>query len=437
MSDPPPLTISIIGAGIAGPVLALSILTNPTLHARYKPIIYEKFPEPQNADGISTESYAAGAAVALTSNALFPLYELGLKDELDKISAETTRIQIWRAWKGGAFKWYNQIVNPGWKAELGSNLRVVERRELQGLLLRRVRELGGQVVWGRKVEAVEDLGDGEGVELRFTDGSIVSADLCVGADGIWSAVRKHITGGEAKRYRPDFFGADGIYGVSKSTRLREDGDEQGRPGDTHWILLDSGAVSTWALPDGKQFWTLSLPAKSTPSRNITGENAEFELYGAKVTTGGYTRESTETILRAHENVWHPVAGSCSELFKNSERIVRSPLWHRAFEAGDIGSNNCVLIGDASRVMLPSSGQGACFGIEDATVLANELLNNPPVAGSFQKAINSYVAVRVPRSKAMARQSYWTAVVSLGERWWWRWLRDVGSRWLPMGGDPKT
>jgi len=47
---------------------------------RSKPILYEKLPEPQPSQGHSAATYAAGAAVALTSNALFPLYELGLKE---------------------------------------------------------------------------------------------------------------------------------------------------------------------------------------------------------------------------------------------------------------------------------------------------------------------------------------------------------------------
>jgi 2-polyprenyl-6-methoxyphenol hydroxylase-like FAD-dependent oxidoreductase len=90
MAEPPPkkTTIAIIGAGIAGPFFALTILSHPLLSQLYKPVIYERLPE---------ENEAGGAAVALTSNALFPLYELGLKDALNAISCETQRILISRS----------------------------------------------------------------------------------------------------------------------------------------------------------------------------------------------------------------------------------------------------------------------------------------------------------------------------------------------------
>jgi 2-polyprenyl-6-methoxyphenol hydroxylase-like FAD-dependent oxidoreductase len=85
--------------------------------------------------------------------------------------------------------------------------------------------------------------------------------------------------------------------------------------------------------------------------------------------------------------------------------------------------------------------GAGFAIEDATVLANELLNNPPSLenGSldFSRAIEAYAQARVPRSKSMTKQSYWTGQLGLGARWWWRWLRDFATRYMPLGGDSKA
>src|ERR1035441_3207054 len=108
MADPTPqrLTIAIIGAGIAGPVFALTVLSHPLLKQLYKPVIYERLPNPAPApsppssipgtvirDG-ERATVSGGAAVALTSNALFPLYSLGLQSLLNTISCEIERIQI-------------------------------------------------------------------------------------------------------------------------------------------------------------------------------------------------------------------------------------------------------------------------------------------------------------------------------------------------------
>ncbi|KAL2064640.1 hypothetical protein VTL71DRAFT_3777 [Oculimacula yallundae] len=458
MAKPTKISIAIIGAGIAGPVFALQILSHPTLRKLYHPIIYEKLPSPQGASEITSNtnirsSYAAGAAVALTSNALHPLYELDLRDALHDISAETTSINIWRCWNGakssetdspGPYKWYNIIRNPGWKAELGTNLRVVERRDLQRILLERYRELGGEVVWSKKLQKVEASIALNSLDLIFEDGSLVNTDLLVGGDGNWSLVRKFIIEQQwpkelQNRWAPDFPFCSGIYGVcDKIEGLEGKGND---PGDTHWMLLDQGMTSTWALPDGKMFWTLSLPETHPPERSVEqGSPVSRSLYGVDISCGGYSFESTAGILQSHESVFHPFAGTYGAIFRDSSCIVRAPLWHKVWDVSEIGSDNAVVIGDASRAMLPSSGQGACFAIEDATVLANCLLNSSPQDSGhpdFKDSIAEYVRLRVPRSKRMATQSYWAGVVGLGARFWWRWIRDLGSAWLPLGGDPKV
>lgn len=81
-----------------------------------------------------------------------------------------------------------------------------------------------------------------------------------------------------------------------------------------------------------------------------------------------------------------------------------------------------------------------MAIEDATVFANALLNNPPAPTapkpSFAAALHEYSAQRIPRSKSIAKQAYWTGIAFMAERWWWRWLRDLFVAWMPMERDPK-
>jgi 2-polyprenyl-6-methoxyphenol hydroxylase-like FAD-dependent oxidoreductase len=52
--------------------------------------------------------------------------------------------------------------------------------------------LKDQIQWGKKMQLAETNPDGSHV-LHFADGSSVSADLVVGADGAWSKVRRLVT----------------------------------------------------------------------------------------------------------------------------------------------------------------------------------------------------------------------------------------------------
>jgi 2-polyprenyl-6-methoxyphenol hydroxylase-like FAD-dependent oxidoreductase len=391
MAEPTPqkVTIAIIGAGIAGPVFALTVLSHPLLRQHYNPVIYERLPNPAPTSSNLTSGSGSinrdrdraitsgGAAVALTSNALYPLYSLGLQSSLNAISCETERIQIWRAWKskgkaGG--RYLNQINSPNWQEDLGTCLRVVERGALQQLLLDKVKELGGEVVWGMRVRSLETVD--RGVRVCFEGGEEAVVALVVGADGGWSEVRRCIIASkngngeeeQAKRWKPDFAGADAIYGISRQVEQSDAGGEnveesnrKPKEGDTHWVFLESGMASTWALREGKLFWTISVLSKTPPEKKrVAGSNQEQgdgSLYGASVTLGGYELEDTKTVLQRYEDVWHPVAGNLGNLLRSSERIVRTPLWYRAWEADEIAGENVVLIGDAARLMLPTSGQG--------------------------------------------------------------------------------
>jgi hypothetical protein len=52
--------------------------------------------------------------------------------------------------------------------------------------------------------------------------------------------------------------------------------------------------------------------------------------------------------------------------------------------------------------------GSSFAIEDATVLANSLLNQPPVSSDeadFRLPLEDYAQIRVPGSKRMAQIAY--------------------------------
>lgn len=138
----PTHTVLIVGCGIAGPTLALTILHHPLLRTLYTPVLLDRLP--------SASAYFAGAAVVLSSNALHPLMQLGLRDALWAVSEEALSTTMWRAAAvpSAPGRSINAMHNPNWSTDIASALRVVERGALMKLLVDAVVARGGEVLWG-------------------------------------------------------------------------------------------------------------------------------------------------------------------------------------------------------------------------------------------------------------------------------------------------
>jgi 2-polyprenyl-6-methoxyphenol hydroxylase-like FAD-dependent oxidoreductase len=457
-----PKIVGIIGSAIAGPTLGLQLLSHPILASRFKPIIFDKsaaLPSSSSDKGHGPILPSAGAAVALFSNGLFPLYNLNLRASLDVASSEMSCLTIWRSDYGsrspdgslepGKCHQLNSCTNPTWNQELQTGARAIERQTLQRLLVSEYLQRGGEVQWGKNAVSFSRQDSGQ-IRVLFSDGTDAVVDLLVGADGGFSTVRKFILNernpstAEA-RWLPDFMGMSGFYGISTPTQaLAETRADPQTKESTHAIWLDNGNLSVAPLPDGKVRWDLMISEKTPPDSTgpVEPSSAETsdssEPWETAIMPGMYPRSSSVEVLRKHAEIYHPVVGTFGKLLESAERIIRSPLRQRVWTEEEIQYENIALIGDAARLMLPSSGQGTGFAIEDATVLANTLLNRTSAGGAglnIRAALEEYAALRVPRSKKMALVASITGRVGIGEQWYLRALRDWGSR-ITVGSDMK-
>ncbi|KAL0941729.1 salicylate hydroxylase [Colletotrichum truncatum] len=489
MTAPVPKTIGIIGAAIAGPTFALHVLTHPVLRARYRPVLFDQSPPPvpipntpntaeRAATGPGSPSTAlhhqrAGASVGLFANGLHPLYSLGLGDVIKQHGYECDDVALWFSsvspkdnGKSNELQHIKTARNAFWSHDFQTGVMYFERANLQALLVNRVRELGGEVRWSKKAvrfDAPSPPGRDQ-TRVSFADGTHTDVDLLVGADGGYSPVRRHILAlrnpnTAEERWLPDSMGMTGIYGISSADKLPSTHVPERPFNETHCVFLPEGFLSTGPCPEGKFRWDLVLPESATPDTPASGEpntsvtsaaspSSESEPWLGAIVPGQYPVSATAHILRSRLRARHPFTGDFEMMLNTADRIIHTPLRQRAWKEDEIqwagGGSNIVLIGDAARLMLPTSGQGTGFAVEDATVLASMLLKHcsSPTdtdgtsEDGFHAALEEYARSRTTRSKKMAAVASWAGSVWMGTTWYHKLLR-YGSARLTPSVDLKT
>lgn len=213
------------------------------------------------------------------------------------------------------------------------------------------------------------------VHLEFSNGATERASLVVGADGIRSVVRKHIS----SRDDTIFSGTTGFRGLVPRERLPS--------------LPDPEALQFWVGPGAH---LLHYPL---------GDNAEYiNILGVVEGPQRWPNHErwrddvfSKDILSRFTG-WHSAALELCRALAQREGwglFFVGPLRH--WSRGPI-----VLIGDAAHGMLPHQGQGANQTIEDAVALA-AIIANPP-ADSIVESLMVYEKVRKPRTRRVQKYS---------------------------------
>ena len=131
-----PKTVAIIGSAIAGPTLALQILSHPILRRTFTPILFDSSPSPSGSGS------RAGATVGLFANGLYPLHRLGLESSIKAQGFECGALSTWSCDYDGGVERLNSLVDAMWSGDLQTGVVYFERWALQKLLVEKVKELG-------------------------------------------------------------------------------------------------------------------------------------------------------------------------------------------------------------------------------------------------------------------------------------------------------
>ena len=359
------IPIAIVGAGLGGLTLAR------VLHVHgIEATVFEAEASPiARAQGGMLDIHEENGQLALKAAGLFDLF-LALVHE----GAQATRILD----KDGHVLFDQPDDGTGGRPE-------VPRAELRRILMESLP--AGTIRWGHKLTAVASIG-GAGHVLTFADGSTVTTELLVGADGAWSKVRPLLSGA-----KPAYVGVSFVETYLRDADVRHAASAKAVGGGAFFALAPGKGILAHREPHGvlHAYVALNKPKEwiagidfSDPSSALGRVTDEFDGWAPELTaliTGSDTAPVPRPIhALPDDHRWRRVPG-------------------------------VTLLGDAAHLMMPS-GEGANLAMYDGAELGKALAANP---GDVEAALAAYEEALFPRSAVAAAEARELSKLLFGEK----------------------
>lgn len=347
--------ISIVGAGLVGSLLAIYLKKRG-----YEVSVFER------RFDMRTNMLGGGRSInmALSNRGLRALHEVGLDNHLRKNAVPMNGRMMHDAYGNLTFQAYGKQ---------GQFINSISRSDLNMLLMNEAEQMGVNFFFEHKCLEVNL----QKTELTFQHyGDIIhrQADLIIGADGAFSAVRSALQTSDRFEYSQTY-----IEHGYKELRIPAS--------DTGAFQMEKEALHIWpresymliALPNPDATFTCTLffPFEGNPS---------FQKLNTPEKIHSFFESSFPDATRLMPTLIEDFRDNPT----SSLVTVRCFPWHR---------NRTLLIGDAAHGIVPFYGQGMNAGFEDCRVL-NDLLNS--YNDDWDQLLPMFEKLRKPNADAIAQ-----------------------------------
>ncbi|KAJ5812015.1 hypothetical protein N7474_008316 [Penicillium riverlandense] len=352
------MQILIVGAGLGGLSCAISCRK-----AGLDATVLEQSPEISEI----------GAGIQVPPNAFRVMRHLGL---LPQVKAKGTRVE-WQdilSYRDGGLI-IQRLLGDDTVEELGGQWLVIHRADYHAILLEEAKRLGVNILLSAKVTEL----DVENTKVHLEDGREFSADVIVGADGLWSQTRTTIL----DKPSPPYETGDLAY---RATFPRESLLALNEPRINE--LVNGNGVTLWAGPGGHSVF---YPVKNGTVFNLVLLRPDNMPAGTRTAQGDIGE------MRATFEKWDPVL---TKIISCIPTVLKWKLLHHE-ELESWTKNNITILGDACHPTLPYQAQGAAMAVEDGALLGVLLGEFNKRADNTDKTINGvlklYESMRKPRT----------------------------------------
>ncbi|SDC20909.1 FAD-dependent oxidoreductase [Acinetobacter boissieri] len=314
--------IAVIGAGLGGAAVARLLQ-----RSGFDVDVYEQ---------ASTFS-RIGAGIHVGPNIMKIFREMGLEKELTELGAEPDQ---WISRHGQTA----DVLADANLQNYGATYITVHRGDMHAL---QIESLDQQKLhYGKRLEKVEQ--NSNDVTLTFIDGTAVTVDLVIGADGINSKIREILLGEEA----PTYSGWVAHRALIKGEKLKKLEAEHQLDDCVKWWYQDRHMMAYYTTKEKDEYYYVTgvpHPPLDTQGRSFLPSNHQEMLTAFE---GAHPR--IQAMIEASEDITIWPLNSRNPL----------PIW---------STGRLVIIGDACHPMKPHMAQGAGMAIEDGAMLTRCLL----------------------------------------------------------------